>query len=113
LFLAFCLVAGCLHAEGNAPEGAGNTSIEIAQHLGVYGGDSFLVFGKARNSGQSAAGKVVLVVDFLDSERAKVASRAISSSGGIPVNGTWDFEVSLNGSAAQKVRFYEITVLYR
>jgi len=71
-------------------------AIEITQFLGVYGGESFLVFGKARNIGGLPVEQAVLVVDFRDSERRLVATKQILSDGVIPVNGTWDFEVSLD-----------------
>jgi len=112
LALACCLGAGCLHAEKTVVAEPPNASIEITGFMGVYGGDSFLVFGKARNTGESPVEKVVLVVDFLDEDRGKVASKAVGSPGPVPVNGTWDFEVSLDGPPARDVRFYEITALF-
>jgi len=113
LVAACCLSAGCLHAEKTAVSVTPNASLEITRFMGVYGGSSFLVFGEARNTGEVPLEKVVLVVDFLDAGRGKVASKAIESPGPIPVNGTWDFEVSLDGPPAAEVRFYEITTLYR
>ncbi|GEM_PF-6665384 len=112
IVLVFCLLPGCLQEEKRGATEAAAGTVEITQYLGVYGGDSFLVFGKARNAGGLPVEKAVLVVDFLDSERMVVATKQIPSDGEIPVNGTWDFEVSLNGPRAREVRFYEITALY-
>lgn len=113
LVAACCLSAGCLYAERTAVAETPNASLEITRFMGVYGGSSFLVFGEVRNTGEVSLEKVVLVVDFLDAGRNKVASKAIESPGPIPVNGTWDFEVSLYGPPAAEVRFYEITTLYK
>ncbi len=112
MVLAFCLLPGCLHTDTVSPAKDANTSIEMASFMGVSGGESFFVFGKAVNTGESAVEKVVLVIDFKDKDGNIVDSRAISSPGKIAVNGTWDFEVSLDGPSAQEVRFYNITVLY-
>lgn len=112
IVLGMCLLPGCLQVEESSIPITAPGSVEITQFMGVYGGESFLVFGKARNIGGLPIGNAVLVVDFLDSERKAVASKAIASEGEIPVNGTWDFEVSLDGPDAQAVRFYEITALY-
>lgn len=112
IVLVLCLLPGCLQEEKRGAAEAAAGTIEITQFLGVYGGDSFLVFGKARNTGGLPVEKAVLVVDFLDIERTVVATKQIPSDGAIPVNGTWDFEVSLDGPRARDVRFYEITALY-
>lgn len=113
IMLLLCLLSGCLQVEKSGVcEVAEAGSIEITQFLGVYGGETFLVFGKARNTGGLPVEQAVLVVDFLDSERRPVATKQILSDGVIPVNGTWDFEVSLDGPPAREVRFYEITALY-
>lgn len=112
IVLALCLFPGCLQVEKSGTAEPVPGSVEITQFVGVYGGESFLVFGKARNIGGLPIGKAVLVVDFLDSERMPVATKVISSEHAIPVNGTWDFEVSLDGPDARDVRFYEITAVF-
>lgn len=113
LLLLLCLLAGCLQVEkSSVSEVTDERAIEITQFLGVYGGESFLVFGKARNIGGLPVEQAALVVDFRDSERRPVATKQILSEGVIPVNGTWDFEVSLDGPPAREIRFYEITALY-
>lgn len=113
LLAACCSIPGCLEQRQDVPTVPPNSSIGITHHMGVFGGDSFLVFGKAQNTGDIPIERVVLVVDFLDAGKRKVASRAIGSIGPVQVNGTWDFEASLDGPPAREVRYYEITTLYR
>lgn len=112
LVLAFSLSSGCLHAERTDTAKQRQASVEINRYMGVFGGTSFLVFGELRNSGDVPLEKVVLIVDFLDADRKKIDSRAVAAPLPIPVGGSWDFEVSLDGSPAQKVRYYEIRALF-
>lgn len=112
LVAACCLSTGCLHAEKTALPENRNASVGITRYMGVFGGTSFIVFGKLQNTGDVPLEKVVLVVDFLDTDRKKVDSRAVAAPAPIPVNGSWDFEVSLDGPPATEVRYYEIRALF-